>query len=162
MKLGSWTNSNVLNSIMISLFLSLIRNTLFGQIWSKKIKLPVSDEIWHFDSYGCAEFYGDVLVLSFELEITFLGKFGLTRQKFVIKIKLGAYNNSNMLNLVIMFICPVLYRKYNFWENLIQKNKMAYFLPRFVTFAECSDYKESCFNVIYIWKIFVKYFCFTS
>ena len=32
-----------------SLFLFLIRNTLFGQIWSKKSKLSVEAEIWYLD-----------------------------------------------------------------------------------------------------------------
>ena len=35
-------------------------------------------------------------------------------------MKLGAKNNSNMLNSMVIFICSILDEKYPFWVNLIQ------------------------------------------
>ena len=39
LKFGTYTNSNMQNSVMMFTFLFLTGNTLFGQIWSKKIKI---------------------------------------------------------------------------------------------------------------------------
>ena len=41
LQFGTWTNSNMLNSMMIQNFLFSTKNTLFGQIWSKKPTLSV-------------------------------------------------------------------------------------------------------------------------
>ena len=46
LKFGTYTNSNMQNSMVMFKFFVLIENTLFGQIWSKKSKLSVEAEIW--------------------------------------------------------------------------------------------------------------------
>ena len=59
-----------------SLFLFLIGNTLFRQIWSKKSKLSVEAEIWYLHSFEYAEFNCGVHFFCFWVEMLFLGKFG--------------------------------------------------------------------------------------
>ena len=46
-KFGSKTNLNMRNSMMMFTFLVIDCKYLFGQIWSKKLKLPVWAEILH-------------------------------------------------------------------------------------------------------------------
>ena len=42
-------------------------------------------------------------------------------------MKHGAQSNSNMLNSMVMFACPVLKRKYTYWTNLTKNIKIVYF-----------------------------------
>ena len=41
-------------------------------------------------------------------------------------MKFGVHTNSNMLNVMLMFTCPVLKWKYSFWANLAQMIKIVY------------------------------------
>ena len=41
-------------------------------------------------------------------------------------MKFGVHTNSNMLNVMLMFTCPVLKWKYPFWANLAQMIKIVY------------------------------------
>ena len=52
---------------------------------------------------------------------SFDGKLGPKNKKILFKMKAVSYINSNMLNLIITFICSALDMKYPFCENLIQK-----------------------------------------
>ena len=51
-----------------------------------------------------AEFNGGVHFLCFRLEIPFLGQFGPKNQNCKIKLKFGAWTNSNMKNSMVIFI----------------------------------------------------------
>ena len=39
-------------------------------------------------------------------------------------MKLGAQTNLNVLNLITIFICPLLDQKYQFWLNLAERIKI--------------------------------------
>ena len=45
-----------------SLFLFQTKNTLLGQIWSKKSNMSVLAEIWYLDEFEFAEFNGSVIL----------------------------------------------------------------------------------------------------
>ena len=47
-----------------------------------------------------------------------------SKKSKLFNMKLGIYTNSNMLNLLVMFTFSVLERKYPFWANLVQKDKI--------------------------------------
>ena len=68
------------------------------------------------------EFDGDVYVFCFGPEIHFLDKFGKKKSQ-LLEMKVGTYTNSNMMNLVVMFICSTFDGKYPFWANLVRKAK---------------------------------------
>ena len=53
-------------------------------------------------------------IFSIGTEIPFLGKFDPNKQNCLIKMKFGIYTNSNMLNLMMMFICFAMELKYSF------------------------------------------------
>ena len=46
------------------------------------------------------------------------------------------HTKSNMLNSMVMFICPVLDQKHTFWVNMSWEMKIVYFLPWYVTFPQ--------------------------
>ena len=71
-----------------------------------------------------AAFDDDVQIFSFRLGLPFFGKFGPKRQNCLIKMKLGAYTDSNMLNLMVMFNCHVLDQEYPFGVNIVQTIKI--------------------------------------
>ena len=60
LKFGTYSNSDMQNSMVMFTFSVLIRNTLFGQISSKKSNLSVEVEIWYLDQFKYAELNGDV------------------------------------------------------------------------------------------------------
>ena len=60
----------------------------------------------------------------FWVEIPFLGKFGPKSQNCHFKLKIGTYNNSNMLNSMVMYIFFVFDQKYPFGANLVRKVKI--------------------------------------
>ena len=49
LKFGSLTNLNMQNSVEMLTSLFQTGNTLFGQIWCKKLKLSFKAEIWYLD-----------------------------------------------------------------------------------------------------------------
>ena len=110
-----------------SLFSFSSGNTLFGQIWSKNLKLSVSGESWYLDWFEYAEFNAGVHLFRFQSEMPFLGKFGRNCQNCQFKVKLGIWTNSNMQNSMMMFTLFVFDHKYPFWSNLAQKNKIVSF-----------------------------------
>ena len=65
-----------------SLFFFSSGNTLFGQIWSNKLKSSVQGETLDLNHFKYAEFNGDVHLFCFWVEIPFLGKFGPKNQNF--------------------------------------------------------------------------------
>ena len=107
-----------------SLFLFLIENTYFEQIWLKKLKLSVQGETPYFSQFKYAEFNGDVHSFCFWSEIPFLGRFGPKNQNYQFKLKFGTYTNSNMQNSMLMFTFSGFDWKYPFWANLVQKVKI--------------------------------------
>ena len=79
------------NSMMLFIFfLFLTGNTLFGQIWSKKLKLSSYGKTWYLDWFEYAELNGDVHLFRFGPEIPFLGKFGLKCHNCQFKTKFGS------------------------------------------------------------------------
>ena len=60
----------------------------------------------------------------FRLEILFGGKFGPKNEDCKFKLKFDTQKNSNILNSVVMFTFSVLYWKYPFRANLVQKVKI--------------------------------------
>ena len=77
--------------------------------------------------------------------IRFLDKFSSKRQNFLIKMKLGAWINWRILNLVVIVIYSVLDRKYNLCASFSPKNQGFLFLPW---------WNDKCLKNI-------KYFCLT-
>ena len=97
-----------------SLFLFLSENTLFGQIWSKKLKFLFQAEIWYLHEFEHAEFNGGVHFFCFWVEMLFLGKFGPKSQNYQFKLKFATYTNSNMQNSMVMFTFSVFDPKHPF------------------------------------------------
>lgn len=77
--------------------------------------------------FECAEFNGHVKPFSLGSEIPNLGKLGSKKLNYMIKMKHGAQSNSNMLNSMVMFVCPVLKGKHTYWANLTKNIKIVYF-----------------------------------
>ena len=88
-----------------SLFLLLIRNTLFGQIWSKKLKLSVQGETWYLNKFKYAEFNDAVHFFRFWPETPFLGKFSPNCQYLQV------------------FLFPI--RNALFWKNWSKMSKLS-------------------------------------
>ena len=104
LKFGTWTNSNMQNSMECSLFFFLTRNTFFGKIWSKKSsKLSVWGEIWYLDQFEYAEFNGSIHFFCLRPEKPFLRKCGPKNQNCNFKLKFGTTTNFNMQNTMTMF-----------------------------------------------------------
>ena len=72
-----------------SLFSFSTGNNLFGQVWSKKLKLLVYTESWYLDQFEYAKFRDGVHFFYFQLEIPFLGKFGPKTQNCQFRLKFG-------------------------------------------------------------------------
>ena len=79
----------------------------FRIIWFKKATFSVKDETQYLDYLEYAEFYGDVYFCCFRPQIDFLGNFGKKNQNGLLKMKIGAYTSSNILNSMVIFIDPV-------------------------------------------------------
>ena len=60
LKFGTYTNRTCKIQWWYSLFPLLIGNTLFGQIWSKKLKLSVQGKTLYLNWFKYAEFNSDV------------------------------------------------------------------------------------------------------
>ena len=130
-KIISWSWNLVPTLIQIcriqlwcSLFLFLSGNTLFGQIWSKKLKFLFQAEIWYLHEFEHAEFNGGVHFFCFWVEMLFLGKFGPKSQNYQFKLKFGTYTNSNMKNSMVNVHFSVFDWAYAFWANLVEKIKI--------------------------------------
>ena len=78
--------------------------------------------------------------------IRFLDKFSSKRQNFLIKMKLGVWINWRILNLVVIVIYSVSYRKYNLCASLLRKIKVFHFYH--------GEINDKCLKN-------VKYFCLT-
>ena len=98
-----------------SLFLFQMRNTLFGQIWSKnqtcQLKLKFSTQ----NNSKYVEFNGGFQIFCFRLETPFLGKFGQKNQNCQFKLKFVTQTNSNMQNSMALFTFSILDQKHPFW-----------------------------------------------
>ena len=105
-----------------SLFSFSTGSTLFGKIWSKKIKLTVQAEIWYLDKFEYAEFNDGVQFFCFSSEIPFLDKFGPKNHSCQFKLKFGTDANLNMENSMVMFTLSVFDRKNPFFGKFISKN----------------------------------------
>ena len=108
------------NSMVMLIY---FKNTVFGQIWSKNIKLLFSFEIWYLDKFEYAEFNDDADLSYFRLEVMVLGKFG-PKCIHYFELKFGANTNFDRLNSMMMLTFSVLNQKYTFWANLVQKIKI--------------------------------------
>ena len=80
------------------------RNDLFGQIWSKKIKIVK----FGTQAYSNKQLNGGVRFFCFRLKAPFLDKFGLKNQTFHFKLKFGNQSNLKMLNSTVVFNFSVL------------------------------------------------------
>ena len=87
-------------------------------MWSEKSKVSANDETLYLDQFQYAEIDGQ--------EMYVLGKFGPKNQNCQFNMKFGIYTYLNMLNLMVMFNCPVLDWKYPFLANLVLKFKITY------------------------------------
>ena len=72
---------------------------------------------------------------------------------------LATKNNSNMLNLLVMFICHVLNWKYIFWANLVQKSNLSIFYHGVRRSQNQTGVKKVDLCDKHLKN--VKYFCFT-
>ena len=79
----------MLNSLAMFSFSLFDQKNIFVQVWSKKLKLYVLDEIWYLDSFKYAELDGNVNFL-FWTGIILESKFGRKKQNCLMKIKLEA------------------------------------------------------------------------
>ena len=59
--------------------------------------------------------------MKFGAKFAFLDLIGPKRQTCMVRMELGAKANLNMLNLMVMFICPVLDCKHTFWTNFVRE-----------------------------------------
>ena len=75
----------------------------FGQICSKKLKLPVQGETRYLNSLKYAELNSDVHFFCFQPEIPCLGQFGPKNQNDQLKVKLDTQTNLNMQNSMMLF-----------------------------------------------------------
>ena len=71
-----------------SLFLFLIGNTLFGQIWPRKLKLSVQGETWYLTNSNMQNSLVMFTFFCFRQEIPCLGQFGPKNQICQLKMKL--------------------------------------------------------------------------
>ena len=107
-----------------SLFLFLIGNALFGQIWSKKSNYQLKLK---FGSQTNSNMQNSLMLFTFFcfwVEIPFLGKFGPKNQNSHFKLKFGTYTNSNMQNSMVIFTFSAFDWESTFWANLVQKIKI--------------------------------------
>ena len=102
-------------------------NHSFWPNFLQNIKIVCLSPKLSLGKFECAEFSWDVKPFSLGSEIPNLGKLGSKKLNYMIKMKHGAQSNSNMLNSMVMFACPVLKRKYTYWANLTKKIKIVYF-----------------------------------
>ena len=68
---------------------------------------------------------GYILIVFFELEIPFLGKFGPKNQNCQFKLKFGTRTNSDMQNSLVMFTFSVLDWKYFVGQIWSEKLKLS-------------------------------------
>ena len=106
------------------LFLLLIGNTLFGQIWSKKLKLSVQGKTLYLNKFKYAEFNRDVHFFVFGREYS-------VWDNLFQKIKIISWSWNLVLRLIricwIQWCCSVfLFSNGNalFGENLVQNLKV--------------------------------------
>ena len=98
------------------------RNSFFGQIWSKKIKIvslgwnlvPRLTRVCRIQ-WRCSLF-------CFKPETLFLGKFGPKNENCQFKLKFGTKTNSNMQNSMVVFTFSVLYWKHPFLMKEEKRN----------------------------------------
>ena len=99
-KIGTQTNSNMQNPMVMFTLSIFDQKTHFGLIWSQNFSI----EIWQLDQFEYAEFKDDVYFFCFEPEIAFLGKFRPKNQncqfklKFVFKSLSGHIYSKNIKN----------------------------------------------------------------
>ena len=98
------------NSMVMLIF---FKNTVFGQIWSKNLKLLFSFEIWYLDKFEYVEFNDDADLFYFRPQVLVLGKFGPTSIHYF-ELKFGSNTNSDRLNSMVMLTFSVLNQKYTF------------------------------------------------
>ena len=93
----------------------------FWAIWPKKIKIVYLK--WNLESrliWICWIWWWCSFVLLWTENIL-LGKFGPKNQNCPFKMKVDMKTNLNMLNSIVMFICPVVNEKYHFWATFLYK-----------------------------------------
>ena len=103
-----------------SFYLFYTRNTLFGQIWSKKSKLSVWPENWYKDNLNMKNSMSMFIFPVFDWKYLFW-KFVPYR-----KILYWSYNLEPRLIRICRIRCWFSFcldRKYPFWVNLVQKFK---------------------------------------
>ena len=128
------------NSMVMLIF---FKNTVFGQIWSKNLKLLFSFEIWYLDKFEYAEFNDDADLFYFRPQVLVLGKFGPTSMHYF-ELKFGSNTNSDRLNSMVMLTFSVLNQKYTFlgksgpkklklwfWAKIWSKSQSCYFELKF-------------------------------
>ena len=77
------------------------------------------------DLFKYAAFYDGVHFLCFQLEISFLGKFGPKSQNCQFKLKIGTRTNADMQNSLVMFPFSVLDWKYFAGQIWSEKLKLS-------------------------------------
>ena len=122
LKFGTYTNSNMQNSMMLLSFFVFEWKYPFSTNLVQKIKIVTLS--WNLVptlirtcriQWWCSFF-------SFWSKIIFLGKFSPNSENYQLKLKYGTYTNSNMQNSMMLFTffewkCP-------FLANLVQKVKI--------------------------------------
>ena len=128
------------NSMVMLIF---FKNTVFGQIWSKNLKLLFSFEIWYLDKFEYAEFNDDADLFYFRPQVLVLGKFGPTSIHYF-ELKFGSNTKSDRLNSMVMLTFSVLNQKYTFlgksdpkklklwfWAKIWSKSQSCHFELKF-------------------------------
>ena len=81
LKFGTYTSSNMQNSMVVITFSVFTKDSLIGQIWSKESNLSVSAEIWCLGWLKNAECNAGIHFFIFRQKTLFLGKFGPKKSK---------------------------------------------------------------------------------
>ena len=124
LKFGAESKLNMQRSVGILICLFKSKETVFGQIWSQKIKLLFEAEISYSDWFEYAEFKKDAHFFCFRPETPFSGKFGWAIHNCYFKLKFDISINLNMQNSIVMLTFSALFQKYPFWANFVQKVKI--------------------------------------
>ena len=110
MTINNYTNSNTLNLMVMFTFsvMNLFHLACFGP------GIPFMDNLGP-NIQNCRYW------MKFGAKFAFLDLIGPKRQTCMVRMELGAKANLNMLNLMVMFICPVLDCKHTFWTNFVRE-----------------------------------------
>ena len=92
----------------------------------------------------------------FQWEMPFFGKFGPKIQNCQFELKFGTSTNSNMENLMVVFIFSIFNQKYSFWVKFGPKNQNYQFKLKYGTETDFSMHNSL---VMFIFSVFKWKYC---